>query len=248
MEEGMSHYALLGDYRFGDAAEDVRGASLYGFDDKGQDDEKLGKIQDVIFDHSSGDVAYVVVDTGGWLTTKEFVVPVDHLRSSAKHEGGFASDLTKKQVESFPPYNKEDLDAHDKWENYEDRYRAKWETSPVMHRAETDRNITPTTLQMEGNRNSAVASGDESELPLRTGSADRASLEAASAPTGRVVPAGTDSVVISNSASGIGVRWDTFQERLRERRKEAVAGCTTCSMGPARVPESESVQDFKKAV
>ena len=45
----MSHYALLGDYRFGNAAEDIRGASLYGLDDKGQGDEKLGKIQDVIF-------------------------------------------------------------------------------------------------------------------------------------------------------------------------------------------------------
>jgi hypothetical protein len=43
----MSHYALLGDYRFGNAAEDIRGAALYGFDDKGQGNEKLGKIQDV---------------------------------------------------------------------------------------------------------------------------------------------------------------------------------------------------------
>lgn len=242
----MSHYALLGDYRFGNAAEDIRGAALYGFDNKGQDDEKLGKIQDVIFDHSSGDIGYVVVDTGGWLTTKEFIVPAARLRPSSKHDGDFSCDLTKEQVESFPPYNERDLDARDKWTDYEDRYRAKWETSPVMHRAETDRNITPTTLQMEGNRNSAVASGNESELRPATGSADRASVEAAAAPTERVVPAGVDSVVISNSASGIGARWDTFQARLRERRKEAVAGCTTCKAGPGTA--SESVQDFKKAV
>jgi hypothetical protein len=32
-----------------------------------------------------------------------------------------------------------------------------------------------------------------------------------------------DSVVISNSAVGIGGRWDTFQSRLRERRKNAVS-------------------------
>lgn len=39
------------------------------------------------------------------------------------------------------------------------------------------------------------------------------------------MPAGTDAVVINNSAVGIGGRWDTFQSRLLERRKEAVAHC-----------------------
>ncbi len=239
----MAHYALLGEYRFGNAAEDVRGAALYGVGD-----EKLGKIKDVIFDHSTGDVGYVVVDTGGWLSTKEFVVPADRLHSSEKHEGDFACELTKQQVESFPAYNEKDLSSHEQWEDYQNRYRAKWETSPVMHRKETDRNITPTTLQMEGNRNSAEASGNESELRPRAVEMDRASLEAADEPTGRVVPAGTDSVVISNSASGIGGRWDTFQARLRERRKEAVASCATCRVGPGSVSESESATDFKKAV
>jgi hypothetical protein len=244
----MSHYALLGDYRFGNAAEDIRGAALYGFGDERQDDEKLGKIQDVIFDHSNGDIGYVVVDTGGWLTTKEFILPANRLRPSTKHDGDFACNLTKKQVESFPPYSEKDLDTHEKWTDYEDRYRAKWEADPVMHRAETDRNITPTTLQMEGNRNSATASGNQSGLRIETGSADRASVEAASAPTERIVPAGVDSVVISSNASGIGVRWDTFQERLRERRKEAVAGCVACGVGPGSVSESESGQGFKRAV
>jgi hypothetical protein len=239
----MSHYALLGEYRFGNAAEDVHGAALYG-----TGDEKLGKIQDVIFDHSSGEIGYVVVDTGGWLTTKEFIVPANRIHSSDKHEGDFACELTKQQVESFPAYNEKDLSTHEQWEDYQDRYRAKWETSPVMHRKETDRNITPTTLQMEGNRNSALSSGNESELRPRTAAPDRASLAAADAPTERIIPAGTDSVVISSNATGIGDRWDTFQARLRERRKEAVGRCTTCGAGPGSVSEVESATDFKKAV
>ncbi|HVM94119.1 MAG TPA: PRC-barrel domain-containing protein [Terriglobales bacterium] len=245
----MSHYALLGDYRFGNATEDIRGSALYGVGD-----EKLGKIQDVIYDHLSGDVAYVVVDTGGWLTTKEFVVSAELLRPSSEHEGDFACDMTKQQIESLPPYDEKDLESHEKWTDYENRYRAKWETSPVMHRKETDRNITPTTLQMEGNRSSAIASGNESGLKTtgvagsRASQADPTPREAAEAPTGRIVPAGVDSVVISNSASGIGGRWDTFQARLRERRKESVASCPTCRVGPGRVSESESATDFKKAV
>jgi hypothetical protein len=71
---------------------------------------------------------------------------------------------------------------------------------------------------------------------------------AASTATERVVPAGTDSVTIENSAVGIGGRWDTFQARLRERRKEAVAGCPTCSVGPAGVKGSESADTLKKAI
>lgn len=48
----MAHFGTLRNYRFSDtqaACEDIRGAKVYG-----RDDEKLGKIDDVIFDHSSG--------------------------------------------------------------------------------------------------------------------------------------------------------------------------------------------------
>jgi stress response protein YsnF len=218
----MSHYGLLGEFQFRDAAYDIRGTTVYG-----QEDEKLGKIDDVIFDHSTGDIQYVVVDTG-WLTTKKFIVPANRLRPSPKHDNDYASDLTKQQIENFPPFNESDLKSEDRWADYEDRYRSKWETGPVMHREGTDRNITPTTQQMRGNQSSLRASGDASES-LPTGqSADEAAVEAASTPTERIVPAGRDSVVIESSAVGIGERWDTFQERLRERRKEAVAECHYC--------------------
>src|SRR6202167_6081114 len=203
----MGHHGLLGDYRLLDSAEDIRGTTLYG-----RDDEKLGKIDDVIFDHSTGDISYVVVDTGGWLSTEEFLVPAARLRSSTKHENDFESDLTKRQIESFPAYNKKDLESPDKWADYEDRYRSNWETGPVMHREGTDRNITPTTEQLQGNRSSLQASGETD--PLSAGDRlDEASLKAASLPMAPIVQMGADSVVISNSAVGIGGRWDTFQAR-----------------------------------
>ena len=46
----------------------------------GINDDKLGKITDVVFNHASGDILYVVVDTGGWLSTKEFIVPAERIR------------------------------------------------------------------------------------------------------------------------------------------------------------------------
>lgn len=257
----MSHYGTLKEQYISEAAQDIRGAKLYGLND-----EKLGKIDDVIFDHSTGLIRYVVVDTGGWLSSKKFIVPADRLRASAAHKEDFEADLDKKRIEDFPPYQESDLESERTWTDYEGRYRSKWETNPVMHRAGTDRNVTPTTQQIRGNSPSArVAServanarvadesgADRSTAGWAAGStseADRAAdLEAAARPTGRIVPAGTDSVVISNSAVGIGGRWDTFQARLRERRKEAVAGCSTCSGESATKRGSESASTLKKAV
>ena len=244
----MSHYGTLKETRFADASADIRGSHLYGLND-----EKLGEIDDVIFDHSTGVIRYVVVDTGGWLTSKKFIVPADGLRASAKHTDDFEVSLTKNQIESFPPYDDSVLESERKWADYEGRYRSKWVADPVMHRAETDRNITPTTQQTLGNISSEQAAAEEhgyapgSEVPLRSG-AQRADLVAASSVTGRAVPAGTDAVVINNSAVGIGGRWDTFQSRLRERRKEAVAHCDTCSGESAVKRGSESVDTLRKAV
>lgn len=244
----MAHYGILKETRIIDAADDIRGSHLYGLDD-----ERLGKIDDVIFDHSTADIRYVIVDTGGWLTTKKFIVPADGLRASAKHKDDFEVNLNKVQIESFPPYDESDLESDRKWADYEGRYRSKWITNPVMHRAETDRNVTPTAQQTSGNLVSEQAAArthgnpQGPKSPVNRG-VTRSDIEAASSPTERAVPAGTDSVVISNSAIGIGGRWDTFQSRLRERRKEAVARCGTCSGESAVKRGSESVDTLRKAV
>lgn len=244
----MAHYGTLKDTRVGDAAEDIRGSHLYGLND-----EKLGKIDDVIFDHTTGNIQYVVVDTGGWLSSKKFLVPSGALRASTKHENDFEANLDKKQIESFPPYDEKDLESEIKWASYEGRYRSKWVADPVMHRAETDRNITPTSEQMSGNavseQGAAQAHGQvaRSRRSFDT-EADRGARSSTASVTERAVPAGTDSVVISNSAVGIGGRWDTFQSRLRERRKEAVSSCNTCTGESAVKRGSESVDTLRKAV
>ncbi|MGB7598836.1 MAG: PRC-barrel domain-containing protein [Candidatus Sulfotelmatobacter sp.] len=210
----MANYGMLRNYRFTDTTEDIRGAKLYGLSD-----EKLGKIDDVIFDHSEGTIRYVVVDTGGWLSTKKFIVPADRLRASTKHDNDFVVNLTKAQVESFPPYKETDLESDEQWSDYEGKYRSKWDADPVMHREGTDRNITPTTQQMPGNSASARAAGAPHAVAPAPG--DTAEIE----DTEFIEPgyaASTDTVEIDVSAVGIGPRWDTFQNRLRERRKEVV--------------------------
>jgi hypothetical protein len=245
----MAHYGTLRNTVIGEAAEDIRGAHLYGVGD-----EKLGKIDDVIFDHSTADIRYVVVDTGGWLSTKKFVVPAERLRPSSKHKDDFETSLTKQQIEDLPPYDESDLDSESKWSGYEKKYRAKWVADPVMHRAETDRNITPTTEQFTGNIHSEEAEARTHGQPIPhrmppvSTASERADVEAASRPSERIVPAGRDTVVISSNAEGIGGRYDTFQSRLREHRKEAVASCRSCSGESAVQRGSESAQNLRKAV
>jgi len=117
----MAHYGTLRDYHFVDneSADDIRGGSkVYGLHN-----EKLGKIDDVIFDHSTGQIRYVVVDTGGWLSSKKFIVPSHRLQPSAEHEDDFRVDLSKEQIETFPPYNESDVESEEKWGEYENRYR-----------------------------------------------------------------------------------------------------------------------------
>jgi hypothetical protein len=201
---------MLREDRFIDTADDIRGSKLYGLKD-----EKLGKIDDVIFDHFNGLISYVVVDTGGWLLAKKFIVPASRLRVSTKHKDDFAVELTKAQVESFPPYDESDLESEQQWADYEGRYRSKWEADPVMHRLGTDRNITPTTQQMSGSSSSSRAA------------AATAGTEDTGAFTEGGFAASTDSVVISQGAMGIGPRWDRFQDQLRERRKQVISSGST---------------------
>ena len=120
---------------------------------------------------------------------------------------------TKTQIEDFPPYNEKDLETDNSWSDYETRYRAKWDDGPVMHREGSDRNITPPASQIPVARN---------VTPIDSASA---------AANERIIPAGADAVVIENTAVGIGGRWDTFQSRLRERRKQSAFGGPTTAGG-----------------
>jgi hypothetical protein len=226
----MPHYGLLRDYRFDDLGteEDIRGASVYG-----RDDDKLGKIDDVIFDHSTGNIRYVVVDTGGWFSNKKFLVPPHRLHSSAEHDGDFAVNLDKAQIEALPRYNESEIESEDTWKKYEKRYDEAWHAGPVQHRKGSDRDVTPTAEEMPaepGSIGSQLSPSEQAEL------------------SSRIIPAASDEVTISSSAVGIGSRWLTFENRLRQRRRDITQRCTTCTVGPASDRGSESAAEERKAI
>ncbi len=201
----MARYGTLGDYRFTDtqeAALDIRGAKIYG-----AGDQKLGEIDDVVFDEATGAIVFLVVDTGGWLSAKRFIVPPQEIRPSLQHEDDFLVDLTQEQIESFPPYDGTALTSEEQWADYERRYRSKWVEKPVMHREATDRNITPTTQQQVG-AGSGTLSSDEvvtAELDAET----------------EVTPIHTEGTM-EVSPAGPTLRWSAFEDSLRQRREEVL--------------------------
>lgn len=203
----MARYGTLGDYRFSDtqeAALDIRGAKLYG-----PKDQKLGDIDDVVFDEATGAIVFVVVDTGGWLTSNKFVVPPQEIRPSLQHEDDFLVDLTKEQIEAFPPYDGKTLTSEEKWAEYEKWYRSKWVEKPVMHREATDRNVTPTTMQQVGAGSGTISSASSAD--------DTADIDTGVEPS----PVHNEATM-QVSTSGPTLRWTAFEDTLRQRREEVL--------------------------
>jgi hypothetical protein len=225
----MPHYGLLRDYHVDDlgASEDIRGSHVYG-----RNEEKLGKIDDVIFDHSTGAVKYVVVDTGGWFSSRKFLVPPHRLHTSAEHENDFAVNLDKEQIEGFPPYNESDVESREKWQDYDKRYEDAWHFGPVQHRKGSDRDVTPTPAEKPaepGSIGEQLTPGEQAEV------------------SSRVFPPSSNEVAAQSNAVGVGSSWLTFEERLRQHRRNLTLACTTCAEGPASEKVSADVEQERKA-
>jgi sporulation protein YlmC with PRC-barrel domain len=142
----MALYSNLRDYRFNDTElDDIRGAEVFG-----ADNEKLGKIDDVIFNRNDGELAYVVVDSGGWLTSKKFLVPARQLMIRDEQDKDFHVSLTKEQVEKFPEYKEQSVDSEKEFGDYESRYKSTWADGPIMHREGSTHAITPETVAGSG--------------------------------------------------------------------------------------------------
>jgi sporulation protein YlmC with PRC-barrel domain len=204
----MARYGTLGDYRFSDpeeAAADIRGAKVYG-----PGDIKLGEVDDVVFDETTGGIVFVVIDTGGWLLTKRFIVPPQEVRPSMQHEEGFRVDLTKQQIESFPTYDEAELTSEEQWADYERRYRSKWVENPVMHREATDRNITPTTMQQVHAGSGTISGSDDDTAELKA-----VELETEVAPV-------HSTAAMEVAPEGPELRWNAFEDMLRRRREEVL--------------------------
>ena len=165
----MPHYGILHDHKMEDV-DDLRGADVYGVND-----EKLGTIDDVIFDHSSGDIRYIVLKTGGLLSRKKVMVPANRVEPYGNHDDKFYAELDKERLEMLPEFNDETMKAQGDWSTYEQDYEKRWNDGAVMYNKNTGRLITPPPEEVVSPAigSSAPASGRKLDLkPEKVGKED----------------------------------------------------------------------------
>jgi len=139
----MPHYGILRDHKMEDI-DDLRGADVYGVND-----EKLGTIDDVIFDHSSGDIRYIVLKTGGMLSRKKVMVPANRVEPYGNHDDKFYAELDKERLEMLPEFTEDKMKAQGDWSTYEKDYEKRWSDGEVLYNKNTGRIITPPIEQVQ---------------------------------------------------------------------------------------------------
>jgi sporulation protein YlmC with PRC-barrel domain len=166
----MPHYGILRDHKMEDV-DDLRGADVYGVND-----EKLGTIDDVIFDHSSGDIRYIVLKTGGLLSRKKVMVPANRVEPYGNHDDKFYAELDKERLEMLPEFNEDTMKAQGDWSTYEKEYEKRWNDGAVMYNKNTGRLVTPPPEDVVSpalGGSSVPASGRRLDLkPEKVGKAD----------------------------------------------------------------------------
>lgn len=114
----------------GDYLNNIKGINLYGVDN-----EKLGSVQDALVEDSSGDLRYLLVDSG-WLRSHRFVVPADQVFAYNDSDDLFAN-LRKTDVESLPEFHDDTLLNSESFARYDSDYRRAWryDADPARMRA-----------------------------------------------------------------------------------------------------------------
>ncbi|MEM1251910.1 MAG: DUF2382 domain-containing protein [Cyanobacteria bacterium P01_H01_bin.21] len=84
-----------------------------------QGEDKVGSVQDALFETNTGTIRYLVVDTGFWIFGKKVLLPIGLAHFDYDKDRIYVDGLTKEQVEGLPEYNDDMVVDND----YEERVR-----------------------------------------------------------------------------------------------------------------------------
>ena len=93
----------------GDDYYDPTGKTAFGVNE-----EKIGKVDGALVEDTTGRIRYLIVDAGGWFSSKEVLVPAGLARIVG--DDVFFDSLTKSQVEAMEQYD------HDYQYSYKEQY------------------------------------------------------------------------------------------------------------------------------
>ena len=100
-------------------------------------DDKVGSVEDGLFDDTTGQFRYLVVDTGTWIFGKKVLLPIGRAQFDNSQQRVYVNGLTKKQVEDLPKYDGSQTVDYDHEENVRGVYREPTasQSAPVEGRA-----------------------------------------------------------------------------------------------------------------
>ncbi len=74
--------------------------------------EKLGDVEGFIVDSTSLRPYYVVVDSGGWFKSRDFLVPIGHMKLDDDRDA-LVVDIPKERIDRFPGFDRDQFDKLD---------------------------------------------------------------------------------------------------------------------------------------
>jgi len=86
-------------------------------------DDKVGSVEDGLFDDTTGQFRYLIVDTGFWFFGKKVLLPIGRAQFDNSQQRVYVAGLTKNQVENLPEYDENTSVDYDYEENVRGVYR-----------------------------------------------------------------------------------------------------------------------------
>lgn len=103
----MEHATYASRLRYLDADDvDDSTVDFDGLDVRGHDDAKLGDIDGFIVDPSTGRVYHIVVDSGGWFTSRRFLLPVGHATLD-REARALRLDVSQDALRRYPEFHED---------------------------------------------------------------------------------------------------------------------------------------------
>ena len=86
-------------------------------------DNKVGSVEDGLFDDTTGRFRYLIVDTGAWIFGKKVLLPIGKAEFDTNDRRVYVRGLTKEQVENLPEYDRSKAVDYDQEERVRGVYR-----------------------------------------------------------------------------------------------------------------------------
>jgi len=231
----MAHFGNLGSRQVSGDVQDIRGTALLD-----SNDQKLGSVDDLILDHDTMQIRYLVIDSEGWLQNGRFLLPVERVSADRNHEDGLTTDARRSEIEDSPQYDQLSLESDRAWKKYEQEFKKYWDDKPILHIKGSDRIITPpeepaavqpepTTTSETGSREGTREINAAQLFPERM-----ADVFSDPAPNSSKVTLKPKSVArAEQAASGASLLkprwWEAFENYLRENKSDIQGNCSQCN-------------------